>query len=151
MIEKPTSTMRLRHLPPLGTLDQASRPVSRPMRVPSMRTVVSGGRQIGGKGEVAEAHHGEPVGHDKSLNLRLDQDAERQEVGGAEHRVDVRRAVQQLDQPLAAAAQRGRRRNQADWGHPCPPWRESRHCGAARRASSPVQQRRRPGGPLRAR
>ena len=131
------------------------RAARRPIDVPSMRTDGERGMEVAGERQVAEADHRQPIGNGDSLHLRLDQDAEREQVRAAEDRVDARMAREQVDEPGAAAAQRRRRahdaRRHARRGRPWrAPWRapprRNPSCGAApaRRRRSATARRRRP-------
>ena len=50
---------------------------------------------VTGERQVAEADHGQPIGNGYSLHLRLDQDAQGEQIRAAEDRVDLRMARQQ--------------------------------------------------------
>jgi hypothetical protein len=77
------------------------------MAVPSMRTVVSAGCRSRRELEVAEAHHRQPPAARDAARLRFGDHAVRQQVGAAEHRVDLGLGRQQLARRGAAALERG--------------------------------------------
>ena len=97
----------LRHLAPLGPIDQVARSEATDVHTVDVHRAQRG-RHVGRKRHVAKPHDRQPVGHGDAAHPRLGQHAQGQQVGAAEHRVHIGRLRQQLAQRLAPAQQGAR-------------------------------------------